>query len=341
MKSPAHFRLLLVGLLAVMLLSACAAGQLSTPPSPDETGDCELECLNESSLESLKSYRLKLHQTTRWEMDGQPFEETRIILQSATHSPVEMMHIKQFLYTAETGIIPVSTDQYRMGSQTFSSESRDGREVCRVFDLHTSPLREQGIFDPAVFFIDSIQKLEKRADVVNDVVTNRFQVSGLRLPLEDIEQESATLWVAQNGGYIVRFVASARGQQLLDGEKIAVSVDWEFDLTDVNQKFEIILSPDCQQQKAMFDSLPIPPSAVEVELMDNFLTFSTPDSSESTADFIRQGMQADQWINIFDHVDETEGMYMLQFLKGTDIVDVLVSRPREGGSYVTFSQRPQ
>ena len=75
--------------------------------------------------------------------------------------------------------------------------------------------------------------------------------------------------------------------------------------------------------------------------MDNFLTFSTPDSSESTADFIRQGMQADQWINIFDHVDETEGMYMLQFLKGTDIVDVLVSRPREGGSYVTFSQRPQ
>ena len=334
-------RLLLVILLVVVLISACAAGQNFTAPSPEDSSECELDCLKENSLDSLESYRLKLRQTTRWELDGQPFEETRIILQSVTHSPVEMMHIKQFLYNAETGIIPISTDQYRMGSQTFSSERRNGQDVCRVFDLDTSPLREQGIIDPAVYFGSSSLQLEKEAEEVNGVKTDRFQVSGLNLPLENVFQDFATLWVAQKGGYIVRFILSARGQQLRDGEEIAVSVDWEFDLTDINQKFEIILSPDCQMQKAMFDSLPIPPSAVDVQLMDNFLTFSTPDSSEATAKFIRQGMQADQWINIFDHVDETEGMYILQFLKGTDTVDVLISRPREGGAYVTFSQRPQ
>lgn len=341
MKPLRHFRFVKFSFLVLLLLAACKPSGVATLSPQDEEDETAEMALTSGSLGALNSYRLILEFTTRWEAEGQTFEEKETFIQEASRSPQEILHIKHILKNNETGIIPVSTDSYRLGLLAFSSEQQDDRDVCRVYDLEQSPLIEEGVIDPQAFFAEVNRRgPEDRGQVVNDLVTDRFSASGLELPLDVVEEETVQLWVAQKGGYIVRFTVEAQGQLAKDGKNVPASLHWEFNLTDVDQELHIALSPDCQQQKGLLDSLPIPSSAEEMQIMGNSISFSAPETTQVTADFIRQGMQDNDWKSIMDLEDDTEEMYMLQYQQGDRYVDVLIGKPENGGAFVTFSQRP-
>lgn len=339
MKSLPRRCAFLIVLGAAACLTACASRPVTGQAEAEE--ERPSQSLEGGSLGGLHSYRLELQKTIRWESGGQAVEETEIIMQEAAHAPQEWLHIRRLVRNAETGIIPASSDEYRLGSLAFFSEQQNQQDVCRVYDLEGSPLVETGVIDPEELLKGAERRgpVERR-QIVNDTVVDQFTASGLNLPLEGVENEQVNIWIAQKGGYIVRFTVDAQGLILKDGVNMPASLHWEFDLTAINPDVRIILSSDCQQQKDLLDSLPIPPSATDKQIMRNSITFSAPEASQVTAAFIRQGMQASGWKTILDHVDEMEEMYMLQYEQGVHQMDVLISQPARGGSFVTFSQRP-
>jgi hypothetical protein len=324
----------------VLLLTACRPSRVETIPTIEED-ESAAAALAGGSLASLSSYRFTLEMTTSREIDGRMVEEIETIIQEATRSPEEILHIKHIRQNEEIGIIPLSSDRYRQGLLAFESEQRPEGDVCHIYDIEQSPLAEDGAIDPQVFFENAERKgPDDRGRVVNDVVADRFSATGLDLPLDVVEEETALLWVAQKGGYIVRFTVEAKGQLMVDGENKPASLKWEYNLYDSNKEMEIALSPDCQQQKDFLDSLPIPDAAQEMEIMDNSVTFSYPETTLHTVEFIRDEMQSAGWKSIQDIGEEEDGFYILQYQQGDDFVDVMIGRPEEGGAFVTFSQRP-
>jgi hypothetical protein len=324
----------------VLLLAACKASNVESIPTIDED-ESAAAALAGGSLASLNSYRFTLEMNTRWEVDGQTVEETETIIQEAVRSPEETLHIKRILQNEEIGIIPQSSDRYRQGMLAFDPEERPEGDVCHIYDIEQSPLSEDGAIDPQAFFENVERKgPNDRGQVVNDVVVDRFSASGLALPLDVVEEENVLLWVAQEGGHLVRFIVEAEGQLSVDGENVPASLKWEYNLYDANEEFEIVLSPDCQQQKNFLDALPIPDEAEEMEIMDNSVTFSSPETTHVTVNYIREKMAEDGWTTIKDMGEEDDGMYILQYQQGDVYIDVLIGRPEEGGSFVTFSQRP-
>lgn len=326
--------------LVLLLLAGCKPSSVETIPECEED-ECAASALSGGSLASLNSYRFTLEMTTRWQVAGQTVEEKETIIQEATRSPEETLHIKRIRQNEETGIIPVSLDSYRQGMLAFDSEVRPDGDMCHVYDIEQSPLAEGGVIDPLAFFENAERKgPQDRGRVVNDVVVDRFSASGLTLPLDVVEEETALLWVAQKGGYIVRFMVEAKGQLEVEGESVPASLKWEFNLYDANEKLEIALSPDCQQQKDFLDSLPIPEAAEEMKIVNNRITFSSPETTLRTVDFIRAGLENAGWKSIDEIGEEEDGFYFLQYQRGDEYVDVMIGRPQEGGAFVTLSQRP-
>ena len=333
-------RLLGAVFLVLLLLAGCKPSGVETIPECEED-ECAASALSGGSLASLNSYRFTLEMTTRWQIAGRTVEEKETIIQEAIRSPEETLHIKHIRQNEEIGIIPVSSDSYRQGMLTFNSEVRPDGDVCHIYDIEKSPLAENGVMDPQVFFENAERKgPQDRGRVVNDVVVDRFSVSGMALPLDVVEEETALLWVAQRGGYIVRFTVEAKGQLEVEGEFVPASLKWEFNLYDANDKFEIALSPDCQQQKNFLDSLPVPDAAEEMQIENNRITFSSPETTQRTVDFIRAGLENAGWKSIKDIGEEEDGFYILQYQQGDKYVDVMIGRPQEGGAFVTLSQRP-
>ena len=333
-------RLLDAVFLVLLLLAACKPSGFETI-SEVEDDESAASALSGGSLASLNSYRFTLEMTTDRQVAGRTVEEKETIIQEATRSPEETLHIKRFRQNEETGIIPVSSDSYRLGMLTFDSEARPDGDVCHIYDIEQSPLAEDGVIDPQAFFENAERKgPQDRGRVVNDVVVDRFSASGLALPLDVVEEETALLWVAQKGGYIVRFMVEAKGQLEVEGESVPASLKWEFNLYDANEKLEIALSPDCQQQKDFLNSLPIPDAAEEMEIVNNRITFSSPETTLRTVDFIRVGLENAGWKSIDEIGEEEDGFYFLQYQRGDEYVDVMIGRPQEGGAFVTLSQRP-
>jgi len=333
-------RRLLVVTLLVLWLAACKASNVETVSTIEED-ESAASALAGGSLASLNGYRFILEKNTRWEVDGQMVEETETIIQEAVRSPEETLHIKRILQNEEIGIIPQSSDRYRQGFLAFDSEEHPDGDVCHIYDLEESPLSEDGAIDPQSIFENVAREgPEDRGQVVNDVVVDRFSASGLALPLDVVEEENVLLWVAQKGGHLVRFTVEAEGQLAVDGENVPASLKWEYNLYDADEEFEIALSPDCQQQKNFLDALPIPDAAVEMEIMDNHVAFSSNETTHATVNYIREKMAEDGWTTIKDLGEEDDGFYILQYQQGDVYIDVLIGRPDEGGAFVTFSQRP-
>ena len=333
------FRVVMIALL-VLMLAACKAS--ADELVAEETEPSAAETLSGGSLADLQSYRFMLEMTTTQDVGGQLIEEKETIIQEAVRAPEEFLHIQRVAQNDETGIIPVRSDRYRQGLLAYEPEQLPDGDVCHIYDLEQSPLSEDGAIDPETFF-DGLDREgpQDRGKVVNNVVADRFSISGMNLPLDVVEEEEVQLWVAQDGGYIVRFTVEAKGQMQVEDGAVPASLRWEYNLKDVNTEFEIALSPECQRQKEFLDSLPMPETAENVEIMDNGVAFSSPDSSDEMADFIRKGMQGSKWVSLMDHDDEETGMYLFMYQQEEYYLDVMIGRPEEGGSFVTYLQREE
>ncbi len=127
-------RYLLCVVFLVLLLTSCRPSGVETIPTIEED-ESAAAALAGGSLASLSSYRFTLEMTTSREIDGRMVEEIETIIQEATRSPEETLHIKHIRQNEEIGIIPLSSDRYRQGLLAFESEQRPEGDVCHILIL--------------------------------------------------------------------------------------------------------------------------------------------------------------------------------------------------------------
>ena len=93
--------------------------------------------------------------------------------------------------------------------------------------------------EPAGFLNDLIGADEAGSETVNDVAANHYTFDDRALGQLERAKSAGELWVASNGGYIVRYKVTTTADAAYFGEGLAGVMTWDYELTDVNQAVTI------------------------------------------------------------------------------------------------------
>lgn len=270
--------------------------------------------LNEPSigLSELRSYRATLTLSFDGALDGQAdqWSRTYVMLadneRSARQLTIEM-----------AGDAP---DQVFMAELNGAHYERQGDESCIA-----SVIAEESSlalwWEPASFLSAVIGADEAGSETVNGVPAEHYTFDQRALGLADFTSSTGEVWVASDGGYVVKYVLVTEAGADYFGEGSEGALSWVYDLTDANLPAAIELPVDCPA--GMIDA-PLLPDAAIVLNVPGLLSYTTPASLEDAAAFYEVELPALGWQPVASPgIAETS--VMLDFAQGDQQLSVIIT----------------
>jgi len=149
-----------------------------------------------------------------------------------------------------------------------------GENSCTAAVFNPEDSTAQAL-EPAGLLTGVIGADEAGQETVNDVVANHYTFDERALALLDIAQSTGELWVAADGGYLVKYVLTTAGGADYFGAGIEGTLTWDYELTNVNQPVAIDLPKDCP---AGLVDVPQLPDAADIQSSPGVLAYSTASS---------------------------------------------------------------
>ena len=176
--------------------------------------------------------------------------------------------------------------------------------------------------EPAGFLNGVIGAEETGSETVNDVASTHYTFDQRAFGLtDDFTKSTGELWIAVDGGYVVKYLLTTVAGADYFGEGIEGTQTWDYELTGANQPLVIELPADCPA--GMIDA-PLMPDAANVVNMPGVLSFDTASSPADVAAFYEQQLVALGW-NIVGEPATTEATGLLQFARGSATVTVAIT----------------
>ena len=225
-----------LALLATGTWSAAAA-PAAKKPSPKKpaagTASRPLDLRRaEKDLGALDSYRVRYRYVVR-NKDEDVTDTT-----DYTRSIVRATGDQAFHYQQRNKTLNVDIAAYRVAGQERMVSQMNGQ--VSTFAGFNDPFTRADVADLTGF---RTGRLVARAETVNDIVADRYRFD--QPPMNGYYVKGsmkADIWLAQKGGYVVRYTAQAA---MSDGTRTT----WQFDLLDVN-KVEPIKMPEAASREA-------------------------------------------------------------------------------------------
>jgi hypothetical protein len=281
-------------------------------------------------LDTLESFRFQFVQSLQGTDDEGNTTNITVVNNQEVIKSLQIAHMRM---ETTTDVKPLQIlEVYRFGNEVFlldeGGECTAFTENLEVLDAEGSDLGLSSIFGNL-----EIGNVEQQDEVINGVITNRYQVKNVTMVNSTLSKVDAEIWYAQDGGYIVRFAGEAQGEAYSESEDINVSgtIRWEYDLTDMNGILEIPLPENCQlASEGGVNDLPVPDNVQELSIIGSMLSFNSPDDASILADFYRSEMPVDGYILS----DETvyDDFYVITYLKAEETITIMISGVNGGGS---------
>lgn len=281
-------------------------------------------------MDTLESFRFRFVQSLQGTDDAGNTTNISVINDQEIIKSLQIAHMRM---ETTTEIKPLQIlDVYRFGNEVYLLD--EGGE-CTAFTENLDVLDADGtnLGLSSIFSNLDIGNLQQQGEVINGVVTNRYQVKKVAMVNSTLSKVDAEIWYAQEGGFIVRFAGEAQGEAYSESEEIIVTgtIRWEYDLTDINSITEIPLPENCKlATEGEVNDLPVPDNAQDLSIIGSMLSFNSPDDASVLADFYRMEMPvAGYTLN-----DETvyDDFYVITYIKAEETITILISGVNSGGS---------
>ncbi len=305
---------------------ACALGELAGSPQkapiPGQPGDLTLELAPSGPA----AYRAQM--TLRF--TGQDRQAT-LTLSDEWDSSAGARHL--LAKTELSNEPPASFELYRLGDQAFLVSTEVGSQAgCMRLDNPQAsaqmPLRMVDIFT-------SIRRgdLVQSGETVNGITADHYALAEAALGLGTATGWSGDVWVAQPGGYVVRFSGSAEAETALTGQAGSGRLEWDY------QVFTQGLAPaalpeDCAGIAS--GGLPIPEGAQNVMQVGALVSFDSPQGAAEMVEYYRQVLPTAGWA--IDEESGTDSLFTLGASMGERAVQVAITA-REQGCGVTINEK--
>lgn len=281
-------------------------------------------------MDTLESFRFRFVQSLQGADDEGNTTNITVVNDQEVIKSLQIAHMR---LETTTEIKPLQIlDVYRFGNEVYllgnDAECTAFTENLDVLDADGTDLGLASIFSNL-----DVGNLKVQGEVINGVVTNRYQVKNAEMVNSTLTNVDAEIWYAQEGGVIVRFAGEAQGEAYSETEDINVSgiIRWEYDLTDMNSIIEIPLPENCQlAAEGGVNDLPVPENAQDLSIIGSMLSFNSPEDASVLADYYRLEMPVAGYVLS----DETayDDFYVITYSKAEEIITIMISGVNSGGS---------
>ena len=293
-----------------------------------------------SSMEGLESYRTRIFfSVDGQDANGTPVQETVLLIQEAI-KPEEAFHM-----LIESEVVTAGTKEryefFSFGDTFYMLDPEDSMGMGMECLVMTSEgmgddFSEFEMANPDELF-DEVEggKLVKRGEMVNGIKTDHYRLKNVSMAEMTVVTEQGDIWIAQNGGFIVKFVGDGQGDAVMfsSADNISGKMHWEYDLLDVNKVGNIPLPESCQQAEEQgMGEMPVPDNATEVSQFGPMLTYNSPDTPDIVAEYFRLEMEALGYTLSED--TSFAGMFMYTFTKDGENVSVIITEGNPSGTSV-------
>jgi hypothetical protein len=238
-----------------------------------------------AGLSDFSSYKATLTLAFDGTKAGQPSKWSKVYVMLAVKEPAARQ-----LTIEKTGDFP-DLDAVFMAERDGADYERHGQKSCianPVVEGNSLAAR----MEPAGFLGSVIGGDPAGSDTVNGVKASHYTFDERALGLVNRAKSMGEVWVADAGGYIVKYLLTTKATADYFGEGTEGTFTWDYELTDLNKPVTITLPADCP---AGMVNAPQLPDATNVVSMPGVLTYDTPTSLADVAAFYQKQLPTSGW----------------------------------------------
>ncbi len=211
---------------------------------------------------------------------------------------------------------------------------RRGEEACTATATQEDNTLVERL-ELASFLSAVIGAEETGTDTINDVAANHYTFDQRALGEDGLTESTGELWAATEGGYIIKYLLTRKGNADYFGEGIEGTLTLDYELANPNQPVTIELPDDCPFG---FVDAPLLPDADNISKSPGALAYDTSSSVAEAAAFYLQnipnlGWEAQEQPSVIDTIAvltyKQGDKIMLITIKSGDtktLVRIMVSR---------------
>jgi hypothetical protein len=175
-------------------------------------------------------------------------------------------------------------------------------------------------WEPAGFLSGVHGAEQAGSETVNNVAADHYTFDERALGQLDIAKSTGEMWVASDGGYLVKYILTTTGNAEYFGEGIEGTLTWDYELTEINQPLTIELPDDCPA--GMVDA-PQLPDASNVLNMPGVLSYDTASSLTDAAAFYQKQIPDLGWLLVGEPAI-TDTTALMDFTEGNQTMTVII-----------------
>jgi hypothetical protein len=191
--------------------------------------------------------------------------------------------------------------------------STDGSCIASVIQEGAMPVMSSPVWEPADFLPDVSGVEDAGAKTVNGVAAKGYKFDERALGAEGRAKATGEVWVADPGGYIVKYNLTLNGGAEYFGDGGEGTLTWAYTVTKVGQPAAIKLLKDCPE--GLVDAA-LMADAEDVERYPGATLYRTSSTIAQVADFYVKNLPTAGWKATTAPIIE-EKMALLNFKQGT------------------------
>ncbi|MBN1312794.1 MAG: hypothetical protein JXB30_15375 [Anaerolineae bacterium] len=321
---------LMVG--AVLLLAGLACGS-SVPdleevlPGGDEVDSAgtgeeeEMLVYPGTDVTGLSSYRISFALSySGTDENGNQVNETLTVNEAFSSNP-SASYIK---WEGTQGTSGGSSEIAQIGEVSYIvTDDGSGGQQCLTFSQQDSVPEQRPPISPDSFLggndLSKAQRI-RPDEMVNGVMARHYRVTPVEAVLVGLSNYTVDIWLAVDGGYVVRETLSADGTLVTLGSGMG-HIDWTYDLLDVNGPVDIQPPSGCEAP--IGSDFPKMPDASEVNSIASMLSYKTASPPADVVTFYQTQLPMEGWTA--GESSDFSGIYMLEFSRGDEHVSITIS----------------
>jgi len=279
-----------------------------------------------SGLADLTSYHAELILAFEGTRAGQPWKWSQAYKLLASNEPAARA------WTIEKSGDLSDLEPLFLAEMNGLDYERRGEQACTASEIQEGDSLTDR-FELASFLTGVIGADQAGTDRVNDLAANRYTFDQRALGEQDLTEATGELWVASEGGYIVRYLRTTKAGADYFGEGVEGTMTLSYELTEPNQPVTIELPDSCPP--GLVDA-PLLPDAANVDNLPGALSYDTSTSLTEAVAFYQEQLPGLGWQPAGDPQIEETSAY-LNYTKDKRSMNLVITSSATGTQVNVFT----
>jgi hypothetical protein len=276
-------------------------------------GPGEFELLDPAiGLESLASYSAHTQATFNGTVAGTPTEWS-VAWQKTKANPAMAEFTREVIGPG----VPLTPGHAWQADGTIYRAGDKGSCTAARADPEQSDV---DVFEPAAQLLALIGAESAGNEIIDGIAASHYSFDQRALGLTGVTTSSGELWVATDGGYLLRYQLASRADEPYFGQGTAGTITWDYELSGVNQPATVTLPTGCPPGLVYAPRLA---DAAEVLNVPGALEYDTASSVDDVLAFYVDQASQNGWATVTAPTTTDDGG-LFQYSADGQMVSVLV-----------------